>query len=76
MTQFTIAKQRIQDARLMVDGTAYFFRPKDDITPLEVAHMWNIGLQAAVATHSMTSWDWLEYIERKGLTRHFEKEQK
>jgi hypothetical protein len=42
--------------------------PKRDVTPWEVATL----LRMAVTVHTHPSRDWIEWITRHGLLRHFE----
>lgn len=52
------------------------YAPKDDITPIELAHMMHLFAVAALTTgnRGWIQYDYHEFIERHKLERHFTQE--
>lgn len=55
---------------------AMLFEPQEDITPLEVAHVFTLLIKLVVAGQShIPIPDWREYLQRYNLERHFKPEE-
>jgi hypothetical protein len=52
-------------------GQHLVYRPKEDITPLELAHLLHMFLALTVPT-MMGGYDVPEFLARHGLQRHFD----
>lgn len=75
---FAVTPMKITDIKFSSGDDMLVYEPLDDITGLELANMLHLF---AVATMQVSSWsatyfDYPEFIERKGLMRHFRKEPK
>ena len=76
--KFAMTLMPISDIKFSKGDDFLVYAPLDDITGLELANM--IHLFAAATMQSSNSgwhlYDYPEFIERKGLMRHFRKEPK
>jgi len=70
---FGLAKLSVGDIRILNDGDSYVFKPKEDITNIELAHLMRLFINLVAGDKHHTNYDSWGFIERYGLHRHFEK---
>ena len=75
---FVWQPMKITDIKFQHGDNMLVYEPLDDITGLELANMLHLFTVASIqSSHSgMNTYDYPEFIERKGLMRHFRKEPK
>ena len=54
------------------DQKMYKYKPKDDITGIELAHMLHLFVAAVTASRNMAIYDYWAFVEEHNLQRHFE----
>ena len=69
---------KITDIKFSSGDDMLVYEPLDDITGLELANMMHLFVVASMQVSSLSAraYDYPEFIERKGLMRHFRKEPK
>lgn len=75
---FAITPIQITDIKFQHGDNMLVYEPRGDITPMDVANLLQLFTVATLQS-SNTGWntyDYPEFIERKGLMRHFRKETK
>jgi hypothetical protein len=70
----SFAKMKITDVIIQGDDSkpSYKYLPKEDITGLELAHLIHFFAVASVGMRHMIHYDYVEFLERHRLLRHFE----
>lgn len=70
----SFAKMKITDVIIQGEPSkpSYKYRPKEDITGLELAHLIHFFAVANVGMRHMVHYDYVEFLERHQLLRHFE----
>lgn len=75
---FVWQPMQITDIKFQHGDNMLVYEPRGDITPMDVANLLQLFTVATLQS-SNTGWntyDYPEFIERKGLMRHFRKEPK
>ena len=76
--KFAITPMPIADIKFSHSEFYLVYEPQEDITGLELVHLLHLFVTATLQS-SGQGWhlyDYPEFIERKGLMRHFRKEPK
>ena len=75
---FVWQPMKITDIKFSSGDDMLVYEPLDDITGLELANMMHLFVVASMQVGSLSAraYDYPEFIERKGLMRHFRKEPK
>lgn len=75
---FTVTPMKITDIKFQQGDDFLVYHPLDDITGVELAHLLHLFTVAVAQVSSLSAmhYDYPEFIERKGLLRHFRKEAK
>jgi len=69
---FTIDKVPVGDITVMEDNRAYKFNPQTDMTGQESALICQLFVTAVMSSRSLTSYDYMGYIRKHSLERHFQ----
>lgn len=70
---YGVTKMNISDVIVREEGKpAYRYKPQEDITGIELAHLLHFFAIAAAAQRTMALYDYGEFLERHKLLRHFE----
>ena len=75
---FTWQPMKVADIKFSDGDDLLVYRPLEDITGLELANMMHLFATATLqaASTGFNHYDYPEFIERKGLMRHFKREAK
>lgn len=74
--RYTFSPLPVGDLSIMMDNgkRLYKYKPKDDITTIELAHMIHLMMACMSAGKHFVMYDYASFIHQHGLERHFEEQ--
>lgn len=69
---FNMTKMPIGDITVMEDDRSFKFNPQTDMTGQESALICQLFMTAVMSSRSMTAYDYMGYVRKHGLERHFQ----